>query len=227
MTGIAVDWWVWPLLSVEAAIVISAVVLLIRMFVTRGRDRRLELIADREKEISQLVAGWGDDDFPLLSRGDQAVRELAECWALWPRVPDRGVAAIRAAAEALAFDVDSPSLRELAGLSERYRDSHEVRDLVAATLDELGVVAVSPESDEGQLLALRYYCVEWRDGRLGDERLAEWAHTVIGHEGPLIAQELVELEDIFVTPGISRREEVELAVGRFLGLVAGLKPVQV
>lgn len=222
----AVDWWVWLALIFGAAIVIVAVVALLRIFIERRNDPRPELMAKRDDENARMVAAWGEDDSERLSPGDRAVRSLAESWALWPYVPHRSVAAIRAAAEAVAFEVDSPSLRELAGLSERYRDLDEVRDLLAGALDELGVTTVSPESDEGQLLALRYYCVEWRDGRLGDEKLAEWAHAMIGHDGPLLAQELVELEDLFVTPGISRREEVAQAVGRFLGLIEGLKPVR-
>jgi hypothetical protein len=221
-----VDWWVWLGLSFEAAIVTVAVVALLRIFAERRSDRRPQILANRDDDSARMVAAWGENDLEMLSPGDRAVRSLAESWALWPRVPQRSVAAIRAAAEAIAFEVDSPSLRELAGLSERHLDLDEVRDLLADALDELGVMAVSPESDEGQLLALRYYCLEWREGRLGDEKLAEWAHAMIGHDGPLLAQELVELEDLFVTPGISRREEVAQAVGRFLGLIEGLKPVR-
>lgn len=240
------DWWVWPLLGVEALIVGAGIAALTRVFLARDRmnardaeigrrawaardaaDRHFaDLREAREQEIARTVLGWGADDLASLPPRDRSTHALAECWALWSHVPGRTVAAVRAAAEAVSNGADSPSLRELAGLSERYADTSEVRDLLAAALDELHVVAVTPESDEGQLLALRFYCLEWRAGRLGDEQLAAWAHRAIGHDGPLIAQELVELEDLFETPSFARAE-VRQAVDRFLERTGALKPVRV
>jgi hypothetical protein len=240
-----VDWWVWLLLGAEALIVVAGAASLVRVYMGPDRERaqsaeigrrawetrdaaerrHAERVATREREIAGIVMAWGPDNLASLSSGDRAIRALAECWALWPHVSGQPVAAIRAAAEALTLDVDSPSLRELAGLSERHADASEVLDLLAIALDELEVVAVSPDSDEGQLLALRYYCLQWRDGRISDAELVELAYSTIGYHGSLVARDLVELEDILTTPIGSAHEEVEQAVDRFLSHVVGLKSI--
>jgi hypothetical protein len=186
-----------------------------------AEKRHAQLRAEREQEIARVVDAWGPDDLAGLSPADRAIRTLAECAATWSVVPGQAVAAIRAAAGALTFEADTPSLRELAGLSERSVDESEVRDLLAATLDELGVVAVPPDSDEARLLALRYYCLQWREKRVSDEELIELAYVTIGYNGSLVGRDLVELEDIFAA-----HDEVEQAVDRFLGLVVGLKPIR-
>lgn len=126
----------------------------------------------------------------------------------------------------MTVDVDTPSLRELAGLSERYPETSEIRDLLAEVLDELGVVAVSPDSDKGQLLALRYYCLQWREARISDAELVELAHSTIGYHGSLVGRDLVELEDVLATSSESAHGQVEQAVDRFLSRVAGLKSIE-
>lgn len=78
---------------------------------------------------------WGMD--PASASPEQRLYDAAVRWAPEPgRTGPRGV--IWAAADALAEGVDSPSLRDLAGASPA-DPTEEIRPLVEASLDELGI----------------------------------------------------------------------------------------
>lgn len=116
----------------------------------------------------------------------------AALWALTSAASPHDL--IRAACDALVVGVDSPSLRELAGLSDR--DSWwTVQPLVEAALDELGLKYPGPDPEEIQLAAAQAMCARLLDGRITARDLATWAHRTIGHEGSPQLQPLVNLDD--------------------------------
>ena len=103
---------------------------------------------------------------------------------------------ISAAVDALVAGVDSPSLRELAGLSAQ--DSYwTLRPLVEGTLEELNISYPGPSSDDVQIAAARVMCKRLLGGGLTARDFAAWAHTTIGHEGAARLQPLVELDDAY------------------------------
>ncbi len=120
---------------------------------------------------------------------------LMDAVALWEAYPDSGPAkVISAAVDALVQGLDSPSLRELAGLSAR--DSRwTVQPLVEATFGELGISYPGPGIDEIQIAAARVMCKRLVAGQMNARDFASWAHLVIGHEGSTKLQAFVELDD--------------------------------
>jgi hypothetical protein len=122
---------------------------------------------------------------------------LLDAVTLWDVQPTlRAHDIVQVAADALAVGVDSPALRELAGLSadETY---WTLRPLVEATLDELGIHYPERGSDEIQIAAARVMCARLLAGGLSARDFATWAHRTIGHEGASRLQPLVELDDAY------------------------------
>ena len=129
-----------------------------------------------------------------------ALDELIEVSALWG-MSDRGGyvvvsgakrAVVAAATDALVAGLDSPSLRELAGLPH---DTNwgETASVIAAAISELGVAFDPADRDQSQVLALRYVCRRYLANELRIEAVANWAETFIGYEGAAAAQDLVRL----------------------------------
>ncbi|MFB6980297.1 hypothetical protein [Streptomyces scopuliridis] len=71
---------------------------------------------------------------------------------------------IQAALDALLADIDSPSLRALAGLGSN--EHHEVREIFDSSMDELGLLPLSPEN----LAVARWAMARW------------WADQIRGRE---------------------------------------------
>lgn len=110
------------------------------------------------------------------------------------------------ATESLADGVDSPSLRELAGLN--LKDSREAVDLFQAAVDELGLTW--PDRDQALWQVVRDLCARVVDGsaQAGPSARWIWAHVAheVEQEGDLrgfvaLASELEEHPD--------SREEIE------------------
>lgn len=103
---------------------------------------------------------------------------------------------IDAAVGCLLAEVDSPTLRELAGASPR--DSQfELEPMIERTLQELGleeVLDVGPQ--RGALTAM---IRRFNDGDLSARDLARWAHSYIGHDGDASCQAFVDLDDMYDT----------------------------
>lgn len=101
---------------------------------------------------------------------------------------------VEAAGEALVSGLDSPSLRDLAGRSNK-TTLIDIREVLDATYEELDIAYPDTTSSEVLLLALEHYCLEYMDERMSPRELLRWAHENLGHEGPEIAQPLVNLDD--------------------------------
>jgi hypothetical protein len=126
-----------------------------------------------------------------------------------------------AAAHALVEGLDSPALRELAGL-ERGSSRAELRVASVAAFDELHLRYPDLDTEHGQLFALSVLCRRYLDGVLSHRELTSWAHANIGHGGAETAQDLVLLDDALDEIGTSWRTmaevhaDIELAATAFL-----------
>ncbi|MFJ3957144.1 hypothetical protein [Arthrobacter sp. NPDC090010] len=123
-----------------------------------------------------------------------AVLELITARALWLIRQDAAPLAIAAAARALAAGLDGEALRELAGVP-RTIGTFELGDLIEASLTSLGVPASLMTEEDSLVLGANHYARQVIGGRLATREFTAWAHSVIGHGGPEIAQEIVELDD--------------------------------
>lgn len=119
-----------------------------------------------------------------------AIEELADAIALWSFNPDgRGQEIIDAAVDALVGGVDSPTLRELAGVPGNESRS-VLAELVAQTSAELGI-GYSP--DPTGSIAFRVMARRTIAGRLDPGALTFWATKYIGPDTKEFAQPFVHL----------------------------------
>ncbi len=122
---------------------------------------------------------------------------LFDAVALWEVAETTGAAAvISAAVNAIVKGVDSPALRELAGLSgnESY---WAMRPVVESTLEEFDIAFPGPDGDDIQIAATRVMCERLLDGILSARDFCSWAHSTIGHEGAAQLQPFVDLDDVY------------------------------
>ena len=128
--------------------------------------------------------------------GEDATGRLSDAVAFWRvgAAPASGV--VDAAVECLVADVDSPALRELAGMSPR--ESRYILDpLIDQALEELGagrLVAANP-----QRAALTAVLKRYQRGELTAAAAAGWAHRYIGHDGDAACQIFVDFDDMYNT----------------------------
>jgi hypothetical protein len=107
---------------------------------------------------------------------------------------------VDAAVDCLVSDVDSPALRELAGVSPR--ESRYVLDpLIDQALDELGIDQVTIASP--QRAALTAVLKRYKRGVLTAAAAAQWAHAYIGHNGDAACQIFVDFDDMYDAVGYS------------------------
>lgn len=118
------------------------------------------------------------------------IEELADAIALWSFDPDgRGQQIVDAAVDALVGGVDSPTLRELAGVPGSESRS-VLAELVAQTCAELGI-SYSP--DPTGSIAFRVLARRTIAGRLNPGALTSLATTHIGPESEEFAQPFLHL----------------------------------
>ncbi|MGO4144566.1 hypothetical protein AB4Y77_05725 [Paenarthrobacter sp. YAF11_1] len=125
-----------------------------------------------------------------------ATLALIAARASWIIRQDATAAAISAATNALVEGHDGQALRELAGAS-LHINVFELGVLIDDALKELDVATGDMTKDDAQLVAAYHYASRAIKGILPLRDLASWAHRVVGHEGHLIAQELVDLDDAY------------------------------
>ena len=127
---------------------------------------------------------------------EEATVRFRDAVNLWRISATNTGAVIDAAVECLLVEVDSPTLRELAGASPG--DSRfELEPMIESTLQELGleeVLDVGPQRGALAAMIRRY-----KDGNLNARELVRWAHTYIGHEGDTSCQAFVDLDDMYDT----------------------------
>lgn len=102
---------------------------------------------------------------------------------------------IALAADLLADGHDSQSLLALASLYAN-ASSADVVELSATVFSEAGDPPLDRDGAEVPLLALRVACRRFLGGELGLRAFSSWAHNNIGHDGPEVAQPLVEVDDV-------------------------------
>ena len=85
----------------------------------------------------------------------------------------------------------------LLALASLYSDASvwEVLDALRAALAEAGAPPLVEGSDETAILALRSACRRLLAGGIAARSLSSWAHAAVGHNGPLVAEPLVLLDD--------------------------------
>lgn len=127
---------------------------------------------------------------------DEAKSRLADAAAVWRLQRGLVQEVIDAAVDCLIADVDSPSLRLLAG-ADRLESQWVLQPLVEDTLDELGLGEVRAASP--QRAALTVMLRRFKAGEMSAVELARWAHTHIGHDGDIDCQPFVDLDDMYDT----------------------------
>lgn len=140
---------------------------------------------------------------------DDARNEMQAGAALWSIGDWSNEDVVEAACRALVAGLDSPTLRQLAGVF--HDDAHwEVRLLLPAALEELGLNFYEPESPEGKVAALGVmarYCVS---GTMSPRQLAQWAHRAIGHGQQPEIEQFVVFDDVYdVVESGTAKETVE------------------
>lgn len=98
------------------------------------------------------------------------------------------------AAHALMAGLDSPALRELAGLPAA-SSWGDVQSVAAAAFSDLGLRFPEWRSDEGTRDALRTLARRYRQRELSARELTSWAHVNVGHDGPDDLTDFAELDD--------------------------------
>lgn len=109
----------------------------------------------------------------------QAARRLLYTAALWSIGAASPQAVVSRACDALVADLDSPSLRILAGLTRAEAD-HDVPEILPAALAELGLVFYPPGSRSGQQAAARALAAQAVSGSLTPRALAAEIHRHFG-----------------------------------------------
>lgn len=125
-----------------------------------------------------------------------AAAELITARALWVIRQDAAPTAISAATRALVEGSDSEPLRELAGTPIDI-NAFELGELIDASLDSLGLPTSEMAKDDALVITARYFAQQVIDGRLPVREFTAWAHSVIGHAGPSLAQDIVILDDLY------------------------------
>lgn len=151
-----------------------------------------------------------------------AARQALVDAAAWYSVGDRtGAELTHAAANALVSGLDSPALRELAGLPAA-SSWDELSPVAERAFSELGLVFPEWQSDEGKRGALRVLASKYRRGDLPARELTSWAHSTIGHQAADDLAEFAQLDDDLdlAADGFSQMESVlaslDAAVDRLL-----------
>jgi hypothetical protein len=127
---------------------------------------------------------------------EEAIVLLADAVSLWRLIPGTIAHVIDAAVRCLVADVDSPTLRELAGASPQ--DSQFVLEpLIEDTLQELGMQEVLAVN--AQRAALTAALRRFKRNEVSASELVRWAHTYIGHDGDAQCQVFVDLDDMYDT----------------------------
>jgi hypothetical protein len=147
----------------------------------------------------------------------QAIRALTLAVAAWQVGANGPSVLVDRAVDALVSGLDTPGLRDLAG---RAGDENwfEMRDLLEATFRELGAELPQTESEVSKLLALQFMCEQFISRTIDARQLGEWAHSMIGHNGPELAQDLVMLDDAFNLDNAQRAAYADDAARAFLKL---------
>lgn len=152
-----------------------------------------------------------------------AVLGLIAARALWLIRQDAAPIAISAATQALVEGSDSEPLRELAGTPIDI-NAFELGALIDASLNSLGLPTSEMTKDDALVITARYFAEQVIHGELPIREFTAWAHSVIGHEGPSLAQDIVTLDDLYdgFEGGWGEEPDAVLTLERFLDASDGV-----
>lgn len=123
---------------------------------------------------------------------------LRDAGALWLSGHGRQRAFVEAACDLLYEGHDGDGIARLAGHPfDDEADTHTVEEDLRAALRDLRTGLPGRETEELLLLSLKAMCRRHLRGEVNERELASWAHRVVGHTGPGIAQPLVEADDAY------------------------------
>jgi hypothetical protein len=129
---------------------------------------------------------------------DEARVLLADAVSLWRLGPEKTKEVIDAAVQCLVADVDSPTLRELAGASP-LGSQFVLEQLIEDTLQELGMQDVlAADVQRGALVAVLH---AFKRQEFSAREVAQWAHAHIGHSDDERCEVFVILDDVYESLG--------------------------
>jgi hypothetical protein len=73
-------------------------------------------------------------------------------------------------------------------------NAFELGTLIDASVNSLGVSSSGMTREDALVIAARYFTQQVIDGTLPVRDFTAWAHSVIGHAGPSLAQDIVQLD---------------------------------
>lgn len=123
-----------------------------------------------------------------------ALADLQAAAAMWSVDRCSHADVVAAACTALVAGVDSPSLRQLAGVSALAANV-EVPDLLPLALAELGLQFFDRGSASGQVAAAGVMARRCLGGRVSPRELVEWAHNTFTHGSNDRLEPLLVLDD--------------------------------
>jgi hypothetical protein len=125
-----------------------------------------------------------------------ALGEMQQAATLWSVGYWSNQDVVEAACRALVAGLDSPSLRQLAGVFRS--DAHwEVRLLLPTAVEELGLKFYEWDDLEARLAALAVLARHCVAGTMTPRELVRWAHKAIGHGQSPEIEQFVELDDLY------------------------------
>lgn len=125
---------------------------------------------------------------------EAATSLLSDAVALWRLQPGLVEDVVDAAVDCLVADVDTPSLRVLAGADPK--DSRWVLEpLIEDTVRELGLTELLSISPQRAALTVMLRRLEANE--VSASELVGWAHTHVGHDGDPDCQRFVDLYDAY------------------------------
>ncbi|MFG1841217.1 hypothetical protein ACGFH8_22675 [Micromonospora sp. NPDC049175] len=140
---------------------------------------------------------------------EDALTRLQDAATLWSIGQGTAAEVIGAACDCLVAGVDSPSLCILAGVSSTATEQ-DLLQWLEPTLAELGLSFYRRGSEELENAAVRIMATKLLVGALSPRELARWTHSVIGHDGTPLAEELVMLDDVYDTLEYCEETEAEV-----------------
>lgn len=125
---------------------------------------------------------------------EAATSLLSDAVAIWRLQPGLVEDVVDAAVDCLVADVDTPSLRVLAGADPK--DSRWVLEpLIEDTVRELGLTELLSISPQRAALTVMLRRLEANE--VSASELVGWAHTHVGHDGDADCQRFVDLYDAY------------------------------
>lgn len=145
--------------------------------------------------LTQLGEARTDtQDAVVMNPRDAALDELTYARALWVMRQPAVRIAVDSAVAGLIAGLDNWALRELAGLPLATGD-FELGQLLDETLTALDPHYPPMTESDATILTIRRYALRYVDGTLTARQLSMWAHDMVGHDGPRVAQSIVNLDD--------------------------------